>query len=255
MLFLKKLVSRILFPMPFALLLAALGLYLAFWKKGARWNKCGKWLLVAVFAGMFLASSLGTYPLIWLERRSKAIETNRDLNKRQEYTICVFGSAYVEDAGLPKACSFNESMLIRLGEAARLAHEMEKEGYDYKVVVSMQSLTASREIREESVKAFFALYSIPEAKVGLLKENCHNSRLELAGFQECGGRLLLVSHAWHVVRIKYLAGKMGIDCIPAPAGFHQCEVHCIALIPSGDNLNNLRIFVYETLGLLEYAVF
>ena len=80
----------------------------------------------------------------------------------------------------------------------------------------------------------------------MLIDNAVNSKAEIACFEALGGKLILVSSAFHMARLMKLAEARDISALPAPAGY--VGRNPLFWIPSADALNNFRIVVYECLG-------
>ncbi len=262
----RKILSRLLFPMPLVLQIGLLGAVFLLWKRtrhtGVALLLCSH-VLLAMFSLPFLSDSL-------LERLEMAHPplTEARLQAWLSETaptdlliIGVAGSGFrapvALDATSAEAPStlatddlwagFNNDFLIRLQEAGRIARRLEMEGRDYRLAVSICS-DVSIETKVAAIEQYFSCFDTPPERLVLI-DNAVNSKAEIACFEALGGKLILVSSAFHLARLMKLAEARGLSALPAPAGY--VGRNPLFWIPSADALNNFRIVVYECLGSLE----
>ena len=254
---LKKFVARLAFPMPLMTLLGIAALVLAFRKKGSPRQKCiGKWMLITWMAVFYLIGLYGHIPTDRLDRKYPPLKVET-LDASKSYTICVFGSVYNPSSALPPECHFSDYFQMRLTEAVRLCRAFEKQGIDYKLVVSVQTYAnATMETRLEHLLAFTDMFGIPQEKISLLKDCSYTTRLEIMAFKELPGCKILVSNGWHLPRINMLARKYDIgETISAPCALTSGGQPYAKILPNADSFAKFQTFAYETLGMLEYFLF
>lgn len=252
---LKKLVSRFFFPVPMILILLGAGTWLILWKteNASRRKTIGKWLLIGGIGYFLIISFVGSLLLNCFKRQYPVFTVDPSFDVSQEYVIAVAGVSYIPDASIPETCRFNEHMLLRLWEAGRIAHLLEAKAIRYRIVVSLQNPETPAEQRLSALKAYFAVTGLAPERVELV-DGYLNTRKEILAFSQYPGRLILVSNAYHIPRIMLLAKKNGLKVIPAPVGVPgklQYRFSVLDLVPSGENVNNFRILVYELLGMFE----
>lgn len=262
----RKILSRVLFPVPLLLQIGLLGAVLLIWKRTRRTGVVlllGSHVLLAVFSLPLLSDSM----LDRLERAHPPLtETRlqawcRETAPTGRLVIGVAGSGFrtadalaATSAGAPGKLAtddlwtgFNDDFLIRLQEAGRIARFLETSGRDYRLAVSICS-DAAIETKVAAIEQYFSRYGIAPERLVLI-DNAINSKAEIGCFEAIGGKLILVSSAFHMARLMELAEARRVPALPAPAGY--VGRNPLFWIPSADALNNFRIVVYEYLGRLE----
>lgn len=262
----RKILSRLLFPVPVLLQIGLLGAVLLIWKRTRRTGValllCSH-VLLAMFSLPFLSDSL----LDRLERAHPPLTEARlqawlsETASTDLLIIGVAGSGFrtpeVLDATQAEAsgtlatddlwAGFNDDFLVRLQEAGRIARRLEMTGRDYRLAVSISS-GAAIETKVSALEQYFSRFDLPPERLVLI-DNAVNSKAEIACFEALGGKLILVSSAFHMARLMKLVEARDISALPAPAGY--VGRNPLFWIPSADALNNFRIVVYECLGRLE----
>ncbi len=254
LLIVKKIFSRIFFPVPFLLLLGFLGIYLAFFRRERRWKRWGKRLLILDFSLFLLMSLSGDWLYDYWCRQYQPPAVESLVEEEGPFLICVFGSGFYADPALPDACRFNDTMQVRLNEAARLAVALQNRQRPYLLAASVFHEEADAALKQQALNAFLARYGIPPEHI-ILIDQAQNTRQELSEFLKYPGRPILVSEAYHLPRIMVLARRRGIDALPAPAARPGSSPFSpLWLIPSSGGLDHFTRCVYELLGIIEYQI-
>lgn len=251
LLLLKKLIARLLFPVPLLFLLLAAALVLLLWPKlGKRCRLTGKILLAAALALFLFASLGGGWLLSTLTGRYSPI----DLASLPDgnYTVVVAGSGFYSDNTLPPEHRFNDPMLLRLHEAGRIARALQKRKLEYSIYASIVGIPPTKEKRR-ALEALLEQYGIPPERIDLC-EDALNSRQEVIEFTARPGKKILVSESFHLPRLMMLSKRYGLDAIPAPAS-RGSRHGGIFLIPSAERIDDFERAVYEYLGMCEYLLF
>ena len=240
----KKIVARSLFPVPFVLELVVIGALLCVWKRTQRAGR------IMIFSGLVLLFVLslpivGRQFLIPLETQYPRLDTST-FESSAPCVICVAGSAWVAHAG------FNDSFLVRLQEAGRIATDLERREVDYSLVVSVRNTDTSHEQKVTAVLEFFDSFRIAHEKIEVI-DDAKNSAEEIASFAKHAGQLVLVSSASHMPRLMLLAAVAHVEALAAPAGWKANEEKITPLdfVPRAESLDNVRTAVYERLGIVE----
>ncbi len=249
----KKLAARILFPVPFTILLLAAGLTLLLWpKRGKRCRLIGKVLVCSGFVLYLLMSLYGSHLLSTLTLRYAPLDVTK-LPEEDNYTLVVAGNGFYPNRTLPPELRFNDAMLLRLHEAGRIAQELEQQGIEYRVFVSVVASSPMSEKRQ-ALEALLGQYGIQPERIDLC-EYTFNSRQEVIEFSKQPGRKILISEAYHIPRLMQLSARYGLNAIPAPATYGQNTTTIIPLLPSAKALEDGERAIYEYLGMLEYLIF
>ena len=65
--------------------------------------------------------------------------------------------------------------------------------------------------------------------------------------------IVLITHAWHMPRARWIFERAGFHVLPAGTGFHNDEkLHLIKFLPSTEGLKHSGIFLHEIIGILWY---
>lgn len=262
----RKMVSRVIFPVPVVLELIVLSFVLQHFKRTRRAGRIVLWVAVALLVLLSLPIC-SNWAFARLERQYSPLTEARiiDLLHADATTpidIAVAGSGFYLREGLASADGvvpdadlvhgLNEPYLLRLQEAGRIASVVQRHGGRCRVLVASFS-TASRDVRQRAFAAYFSVFGIAADDVVLI-DGAYNSKKEVERFGEYGRRFVMVSSAAHIPRLMGFARRRGFDAIAAPAGY-RCRpgnaISSIDFIPSAEGMYNVRILTYELLGRLE----
>ena len=249
MFFLKKFVSRFLFPVPFCALLFVTGLGLVVFAKRQRTGR-GLIGLGTVLLLAFGYPVLPDYLLNRLERTYPAVS-------RPEWSgagtpwVCVLGQGMYADADRPANSRMNETAVSRWVEGARLCRDLP----GATILVSVAGTDVSAEEKRAVLHAFFGLFGIATNRVQLIADALDTDD-EIREFKSIAGtnRVFLVTSASHLPRAVAIARKHDLSTIPAPCGYLTAQPSASMtaedLFPNATNLRNSERAIYEYLGLL-----
>ena len=260
--FLKKIVARILFPMPLALMLLVAGLLLTVWKAGGnpRRTRCRRMIGVAMIAaGILIFGVGGFFGRQLLQCYSGG---NPPLSARQlggpgvSRVICVTsaGAFAMGEVEVDERRIHPESR-ARLDEGCRLYTECRRAGIPCRLVVSMPG-RGSNPVRCAAVRAACARCGIAPEEVFFV-EGVLDSRGEVRRFAEFPGQLVLVSRASHLPRLLRLARSLGrSDSLASPYDLvAPIKVDPLTFVPSAENFAAFEELIYELLGQAELILF
>ncbi|MBS1371637.1 MAG: YdcF family protein [Lentisphaeria bacterium] len=254
LLLLKKLIARLLFPVPFLLLTFTAGAFLMMWPKlGPRCRAAGRALLLSGIVLLFIGSVLGQH---WLHTLTKVyLPLDPDGLPAENYTLVVAGHGFHAEQGVPPERWFDDEMQLRLHEAARVARTLEQRQIPYRLVASIAG-RKSASAKREALEAFLGHYGVPAEKISFI-DDALNSRQEVLAFKKEPGRKILISGSYHMPRLMALSKQYELDAIPAPATRIGCGGFggALSFVPSAENLYACERAVYEYLGMLEYMLF
>ena len=258
----KKLFASFFFPMPLTLMLLAVGLILIHSRKirFPHSKAVGRAAVILSTTLLLLYSMFGWYPAKQLEYKCEPLHVTQELAPNAPYVVAVFGNSYIFDKSLPPEHRFHSVMSSRMFEAARVAHELQQLGIDYKVAVSLPipeqfQQDFPKDFRLADARHFFGLFGVPAEKVEMIADDCRNSKDEIREFAKYNQRLIIVSSATHVPRLMILAKKCGLEAIPAPAAMDFDRNLPGTCRPIVQNLEFLRQAAYEFLGTLQYKLY
>ena len=256
--YLKKLIARILFPMPLALVLLLTGGVLLC-RRSAKtpcreaWRRCCGIGFTA--AGIGLLAIGGFFGSALLRSYCRSC---RPLSLRELSTPGVSWVIGVTAAGgsVPGEVPVTERRIspesrMRLDEGCRLFAECERAGIPCRLAVS-----APGRGNVAAIRAACARYGIASERI-VFVPGVLNSRDEVREFAKIPGRLILVSRAAHLPRLLRQARRLGCSGtlasayeIPAPGGASP-----LAFVPSAENFAAFEMLVYELLGQAEILLF
>ncbi len=253
LLLLKKLLARLLFPIPLIGLLLTAGLLLHFFGKTGR--RAGRWFLFAGIGLYLLLGIIGHWLLVPLTGAYPPLEWET-LSASESCCIVVAGNAISNDENRPDACRFNDSMATRLREAARIGTGLTRRNIPFSIVAADCTRGITTESKLAALRAFFADYRIEPERIELL-EQALTSRQEVRGFLNYPGKKILVSEAFHMPRLMVLSRKYALNALPAPAGGAEppFSFTLLSLVPNAENLRDAERAVYEYLGIIESMLF
>jgi uncharacterized SAM-binding protein YcdF (DUF218 family) len=224
---LKKVISRLLFPLPLGLELLVIGLLLSRSASGARSRRWGRRLIVAGTVWIFLLSSypvanrlLGPLEQHFPPFGERQLLALAKLPVRSDAVqIGVMGHGFGANTQLPPLQRIDTELSDRLDEAIRVWRLLDAAGIEAHMQVSMSGRAPVDQL-EAGLAAYLRHVGLPADQVaphfGLL-----DSRQEILAFQQHlptpTTPLILVSSASHIPRCIQLGRALGLDPIPAPA--------------------------------------
>lgn len=250
--FLKKTVSRILFPIPFCLEVLLAGLILLWFAKTGKAQKTGK-ILVSCGTLMLFLFSWGPFSsklLRPIEHRYPAFSPDA-LPPNGSYVVLVLGQGMSTDEDLPVEQRVNETLVARLIEGTRVYRALTDTGRNARLVVSMAGL-APKEEKEAFLNAF-------EKVVGLAAGVCEpcfdalDTDDELKAVYDLApdATVIIASSASHIPRAMMIAKRLGIAAIPAPT-VPECQSGPFvmwSLAPKSRSLFRTERAIYEYMGM------
>ena len=252
---LKKLVSRLFFPVPLGLLLVTAGVaFLAARRRcrsGVVLTLAG--VLVLVAAGYGIPGGAVLRRLEWRHRPPAAgdVVARLAVEPPRQAWIVVLGSGLSEDATLPATTRLDRHFLARLIEGVRLARLVP----EARLVLSLPGRLAVADKEALSVELCEAL-ALPADRTALIttaRDTADEARLvaELAA----GAPMALVTSAAHLPRALALFRGAGLDPLPCPTDYLTArpgspkEFHPGSLYPSGGRMALSEQAVHELLGM------
>ena len=224
---LKKVVSRLFFPLPLGLELLVIGLLLSRFASGARPRRWGRRLIVAGTVWLFLLSS---YPVANrllgpLEQHfppfgeKQLLALSAAPARSDAVQIGVMGHGFGANTQLPPLHRIDAELSDRLDEATRVWRLLDAAGIEAHIQVSMSGSSPVDQL-QAGLSAYLIHAGLPTDRVsphfGLM-----DSRQEIIAFQQHlpspTTPLILVSSASHIPRCIQLGRAIGLDPIPAPA--------------------------------------
>ena len=253
MFFLKKLLSRFLFPVPLCAELLVLGLLLWSFTK---WKKLGRGLVVAGTA-LLLAFS---YP--WLPRLALghleaqyppvAVDGGRRAEDGGQSFIMVLGEGFSADTKRPAGARFSDDGLKRIFEGVRLHRWLTNST----LLVSVPGSTVTQDEKERVLGELLLVFGLQTNAVKVCP-GAWDTEDEIRWCKNVVGtnRVIIVSSASHLPRAMLLVRKIGLNAVAAPSGFLADTVthepfSPDRLFPGSGNLYHSERAMYEYLGLV-----
>lgn len=244
MFILKKLVSRMLFPIPLTLLALGLGIVLLFGKR----KRAGMAFVILSFL-MLLAMSTMSFPsalLRPLEREYPQLDLNNPL-LGQASLIVVLSGGHNSDPDIPLTSRLSEPSLVRLMEGIRIYNAMGD------ATLFLTGGTVCDPVPEAQVMADMAQeFGVSAADI-IMETASKDTRMQAAEVKSIVGAapFVLVTSASHMPRSMKLFKEQGLTPIPAPTNFlikesySGCPWH---IYPSVQELRIMERAIYEYLG-------
>ncbi len=247
---LRKWLARFAMPMGW-LFLIALGASCWLW-----WQRRRREALAATVVLMLLTLAGNVWVSQWLLRRLEAGWTvPREGDAPFDAVIVLGGGTGTTPDGRPQLTPSGD----RVAMAARLHHM----GLAPRIVSSGSAIAAlhgSEKALGEDTRVLLMGMGVPgsavERLVGPKTTSEELSALAARAPQEPWKRVGLVTSAWHLPRAMRLAersgiARAGVEVVPIPADYRGTGtmVTIVHLLPSEEGLGNLRIFVWEILGM------
>ncbi len=253
MFWLKKAISFWLMPLPLCLALLACGLLLAHSAKRAR---LGRRLVMAAAALLFLFSNrlVSTCLLRPLEDRYPAVPELVAGSPAPAAiggcrVVAVLGGGHSDMPSLPAASQLSSSALARIVEAVRILRSLP----DARLIVSWPG-DPGRPSHAAVLAAAAESLGVSASRITLFDtaRDTEDEAREVAKLA-AGGRVALVTSAWHMPRAVRLFRGAGADFVPCPADFvsrGDARLRWGALGWDSESLVRSTMAVHEWLGLL-----
>lgn len=251
---LKKLVSRLFFPVPLGLVLVSAGVVLLVRRRrrlGGGVALAG--VLVLLLAGYGIPGGAVLRRLEWRHRPPSAAAVAAHLAGAPDRPtwVVVLGSGLSEDSTLPATTRLDRHFLARLTEGVRLA----RLAPETRLVLSLPGRlsVADKEALCTELCDTLALPSSRTALITTARDTADEARLVAA--QCAGAPMALVTSAAHLPRALALFRGAGLDPLPCPTDYLTArpgsprEFHPGSLYPSGGRMALSEQAVHELLGM------
>ena len=247
MFFVKKILSRFLFPLPVVLDFLLVGLFLLWFTRRQRWGKA----LITVGATMLWAFSMtwsSDVLLRPLERHYDPLHIVHTAGTPSHVTlIAVLGGLANHDPGVPLTSRIAPDQMVRLVEGVYLQRQIPGSKLilsgDHDSAWGMTYMAEELGVRPEDV--------IRLANPQDTEEECRQIA-PLVGSQP----FILVTSASHMPRAMEIFQRKGLRPIPAATDYlaPQRRWESDDAIPGGYSLYKSQVAIYEYLGLVWEAI-
>jgi len=238
MFILKKLVSRLFFPLPLVVLLLLAGMV---------WKKRSKAMLLVAIAVLYLFSFNPFADMLMrpLERSYMPVSVN-EVNKEVRWIVVLGGGSRAEDFLTPED-RLTDATLKRLLEGVRLIRLLPEaqlilSGGDYRGIASdalaMQQVAQAAGISQEKIILESASWDTAD-QARLLKNRLQD------------GSFYLVTSAVHMPRAVRMFVQVGTRPLPAPTDYRAVKspINILTFFPSAGALAKTENAFYEYYGL------
>jgi uncharacterized SAM-binding protein YcdF (DUF218 family) len=245
------LVKALLLPCSSLLLLSFIGLY-----RYKKFKNLGLSLILASLSGLFALSMpiVSNYLACLLESTSQ-LRLTPELNYQYQAIVVLGGGSHSNSYEYGKDLGVNGRTLERIRYAATLARKtglpvLASGGQVFKENTISESVLMAEVLENE----FNVKVRWQEAHSRNTAENALFSRALLQPFKI--GRILLVTHAFHMQRALTEFKRVGFDVQPAPTGFISNEnpLKVFSFIPSAHALETSSFMLHEVMGLIWYKL-
>ncbi len=255
MLFLKKAISRLLFPLPLSLILLFSGVGLLW--SGRRRKGAGVLVLVGACLLFILSSEVvGTALLKPLEDRYEPFGPAQASQVDKVSYIVVFAGCVPSFSEYPITRQVGGTPLARLVEGVRLYHL-----YSESKLILSGGLNCDPEAPEETLTNYrFAVEMGVDPGDIVIERDSKDTKSQVAILKGMLGTesFLLVTSASHMPRAMAMFRKAGMNPIPAPTDywtglygiFRRESIGPESFYPNATSLRKSERAIYEYLGLL-----
>ncbi|MDA9555990.1 envelope biogenesis factor ElyC [Vibrio sp.] len=241
---LKKLLSALLMPLPFFLLLGIASLLLIMF---TRHHKTGCFGALFAFIGIFFISfqPMSSSLLFPLERQHKGFSFTE---QTVDYVV-VLGNGHIVDSDIPPTSELTRNGLMRLNEGIRI-HRLYPGS---KLILSGYNGGTTQSNARMMAKVALAL-GVKKSDIVLLesaKDTWEEAR-QTAAFIK-GSHLVLVTSASHMERALNEFHSVGLKPIPAPTNFlahKDIQQAWTKYTPQAKYLEQTERYWHETLGII-----
>lgn len=238
---------------PFNILWLWVSLALIVWPGKKR---LGKGLAVSALLWFLLISTplVPTVLINSLENQYAPLNVGQlsESQKSISYNILVLGGGHGYDERLPANSLLSLNALGRLGEGLRLYQALPGSVLILSGSTSTPGRATQAEILQQAVRA------LGGDKYRIVVQSRPATTYEEARFYARKFRgekpLILITSATHMPRAMQAFTRYGINPIPSPANYRlkgSWKRHFLGL-PSLDNIENMRVAIYEYAGMLQY---
>ncbi len=242
---LKKLVARLVFPLPLAFELLVAGLVILFVFR--RWQRTGRWLILAGTAVLLVSTTpaVPQWAMRTLEGRYPAIDLAAAKAADAQWVV-VLGGGHASDPKLPISAQVGTSTMYRLVEGVRIARQLPG------ATLLLSGYAGKESVSNAQIKADLAKAVGYEGALAL-EERPRDTAQEAAMITERFGQapFVLVTSASHMPRAMALFQGQGAHPIAAPTG-HLAPREALQVwdwFPNAQDAYCLQRAVYEYLGL------
>lgn len=177
-----------------------------------------------------------------------------EVSNSQVYDIVVLGGGHGFDDRLPANSLLSQNALSRLNEGIRIHRKI----HNSSLVLSGYS-ASGRTTQAEMLYKTAILLGIEKERM-LIQPEPHNTYREAEVYsQKFAGEhpVILVTSASHMPRAVMLFEQFGVDVIPSPTNYRLKGSRQNRWIgyPSTENIENLKIALYEYAAILRYSLF
>ncbi len=245
----KKIAGNVFDPLSLILMMSVAGLILLF---GTSRKKSGKLLIVSSIVLLALCAYTATADLFIHPLEIKYPPFNSDNSLRSDELpklVVVLAGGHKSGSGIPIISKITYSSLVRLVEGIRIYRMIPEcklllsggsgAGNDSSAGVMAQAARAMG-VNEQDI--------IMETRSRDTRDQAHIIRSILGD-----ERFIMVTSASHMPRSMALFMKLGMNPVPAPAGFLSWEVTSTGpgrFFPSSVNLRKIEIAMHEYLGIV-----
>lgn len=268
MFWIRKVVSRLLFPLPLSVELILLGMVLL---RFTRRRRLGRNLMIAGVLVLLVCSSTLTSrlllrplekryapcldPVVALESRSRNGSPEGQTDPPAAW-IVVLGAGYYNAPRLPVPSRTSSKFLARFLEGVRLHRALPNAS----LFVSIAGTDATYRQKRAYLDALSALVGLSPASLELVTE-ARDTREEAACAVPVVGSspFFLVTDPVHMPRAMQIFETLGLAPIASPVGYTSGEhpftdLGITSLFPSAGGLGGTQRAVYEYLGLLRESL-
>lgn len=244
--FLQKLISAVIYPLNFSMLILLLGLLLLARGKG---KLLGKWL-VGIAIAMMLVTSYGPFAR-WFAgtlERQYAPFSPHDVNSAPSDIFVLSGGAVV-DRKVPPLSRLSHSTVDRLSEVLRLYQLLPG------ATIHVSSAQGGRmQSIGETMKTFLVERGVPDERIVILRTGWNTAGEARAAKDVFGEKpFILVTSAVHMPRTMMLFEMQGLEPVPAPVRFYSLERQMLSLdffVPTVRAANITQTAYHEYVGIL-----
>jgi uncharacterized SAM-binding protein YcdF (DUF218 family) len=206
------------------------------------WILSGLWLFICLF------TPLPSYLLGKMERSIVQVFDSKEVNDRDKYNILVFASGFTNDTSLQANTQLGETMLQRVVEGVRLYNDL-----GAKELILSGPCKDGGGCQAKAAATVARSMRVPSENTAIITAG-HNTIEELETYiAEYGkeNRLIAVSSARHLKRIKLIANNLGLE-VELSASDYEIKIELgrsNAFQPGFKGTGYTQMFLHEWLGM------